>query len=184
MIAERNGRTYLHRILSRLDPLAAGRIAVQDKQKIIRALEVRLETGKALSVHLSERPRQPLIGFNIIFVGLNPPREALYQRIDERVYRMIGDGLLEEVRQLLSQGIPASAKPFEAIGYRHVLADRNSITVEEETIRIIQRDTRRYAKRQMTWFRKQPGITWFDGLGDTDEIKKKVCQFVQPLLTF
>jgi tRNA dimethylallyltransferase len=184
MIAERNGRRHLHRILSRLDPLAADRIAVQDKQKVIRALEIRLETGKALSAHLAERPRQPLTGFNVVFVGLNPAREALYQRIDERVYRMIQAGLLEEVRQLLARGIPPSAKPFEAIGYRHILAERNSITVEGETIRIIQRDTRRYAKRQMTWFRKQPGMTWFDGLGDTEEIKKKVCQFVQPLLTF
>ena len=184
MIAERHGRTYLHRILSRLDPLIARRIAVQDKQKIIRALEVRLETGKALSAHLAERPRQPLTGFNILFVGLNPPRESLYRRIDERVHRMISAGLVEEVRQLLARGIPRTAKPFEAIGYRHLLADPNSSTLEAGTIRIIQRDTRRYAKRQMTWFRKQPGVTWFDGLGDSEEIKKKVCQFVQPLLTF
>src|SRR5262249_37186356 len=88
MLAERKGRTYLHRMLRRLDPVAASRIAERDKPKIIRALEVRLETGKPLSQHLDERPREPITGFKVHFVGLNPPREELYERIDERVCRM------------------------------------------------------------------------------------------------
>jgi tRNA dimethylallyltransferase len=184
MLAERKGRGYVHRLLSRLDPVAAGRIATRDKPKIIRALEVRLETGKALSQHLQERPRQPLTGFQLRFVGLNPPREELYRRIDDRVRQTLGAGLIEEVRGLLAKGVPASAKPFEAIGYRHVIADLDSSSPRQETIRIIQRDTRRYAKRQMTWFRKQADITWFDGPGDTDEIKNKVYQFVKPFVTF
>ncbi len=184
MIAEREGRDYVHRLLKRLDPVAASRIAVRDKPKVIRALEVRLETGKALSRHLEERPREPLTGFDIHFVGLNPTREELYRRIDNRVRQMLDGGLVEEVRQLLARGIPASAKPFEAIGYRHVMADLDSCSLRQETIRIIQRDTRRYAKRQMTWFRKQPNITWFDGPGDSDDIKNKVYQFVKPFVTF
>src|SRR3989442_4141172 len=184
MIAERKGRGYLHRLLTKVDPAAASRIAVRDKPKIIRALEVRLETGKALSQHLEERPRQPLTGFEVHFIGLNPPREELYRRIDDRVRRMIDAGLIQEVRQLIAKGIPSSAKPFEAIGYRHVIADLESAIPLEETIRIIQRDTRRYAKRQMTWFRKQPDVRWFDGPGDSDEIKNKVCQFVKPFVTF
>jgi tRNA dimethylallyltransferase len=184
MIAERKGRGHLHRLLSRLDPASAGRIAERDRPKIIRALEVRLETGKALTEHLAEGPRQPLTGFKIIFVGLNPPREVLYSRIDERVRRMFEVGLVDEVRRLLATGIPRSAKPFEAIGYRHVLADLDSSIAWEETIRIIQRDTRRYAKRQMTWFRNQPNVTWFNGPGDNEEIKNKVHQFVQPFLKF
>ncbi len=183
MIAERKGRERLHRILSRLDPFAASRIAERDKPKIIRAIEVRLETGKALSQHLDERPRQPLTGFDIIGVGLNPAREDLHRRIDERVRRMFAAGLVEEVRDLLSRGIPPSAKPFEAIGYRHVIADLDSSVALEDTIRIIQRDTRRYAKRQMTWFRKQPRVTWFDGPGDHEEIKNKVRLFLQPLVS-
>jgi tRNA dimethylallyltransferase len=170
--------------LSRLDPASAGRIAERDRPKIIRALEVRLETGKALTEHLAEGPRQPLTGFKIIFVGLNPSREVLYSRIDERVRRMFEAGLVDEVRRLLATGIPRSAKPFEAIGYRHVLADLDSSIAWEETIRIIQRDTRRYAKRQMTWFRNQPNVTWFNGPGDNEEIKNKVHQFVQPFLKF
>jgi tRNA dimethylallyltransferase len=184
MMAERKGRSHLHRVLARLDPGAASRIAVRDKPKIIRALEVRLQTGKALTQHLQERPRQPLTDFKMTFVGVNPPRDVLYQRINERVRRMFDSGLVEEVRRLLAAGIPASAKPFEAIGYRQVLADLDSSTSTEETIRIIQRDTRRYAKRQMTWFRNQPEIAWFDGPGDSQEIKNKVHLYVQPFVNF
>ena len=118
------------------------------------------------------------------FVGLNPPREELYRRIDERVRRMFDAGLVEEIRRLLARGIPSSAKPFEAIGYRHVIADLDSSTAREDTIRIIQRDTRRYAKRQMTWFRKESEVTWFDGPGNSDEIKNRVLQFLKPLVNF
>jgi len=184
MLAERKGRTYLHRMLRRLDPVAASRIAERDKPKIIRALEVRLETGKPLSQHLDERPREPITGFKVHFVGLNPPREELYERIDERVCRMFQAGLVDEVHRLLLKGIPSSAKPFEAIGYRHVISNVDSCIPQEETIRIIQRDTRRYAKRQMTWFRKQSDVSWFDGPGDSEEIKNRVRQFLKPLVTF
>jgi tRNA dimethylallyltransferase len=184
MIAETKGRAHLHRLLSRLDPVAAVRIAVRDKPKIIRALEVRLETGKALSQHLEEKPRDPLAGFEVHFIGLNLQREELYDRINERVRMMFTQGLVREVEQLLAKGVPRSAKPFEAIGYRHVLMDLDSSIPQEDTIRIIQRDTRRYSKRQMTWFRKQPNVTWFDGPGDRNEIKNKVHQFVHNSVTF
>ena len=97
---------------------------------------------------------------------------------------MFQAGLVDEVRKMLASGVPSSAKPFEAIGYRHVIARSDSAIPYDETIRIIQRDTRRYAKRQMTWFRKQSEVTWFDGPGDSDEIKNKVRQFLKPLVTF
>ena len=184
MIAERKGIPHLHRVLQRLDRTAANRIAERDRPKIIRALEVRLDTGKALTDHLAVQPRQPLTGFDVLLVGLNPPRHWLYRRIDERVLHMFRSGLIDEVRQLLVKGIPRSAKAFEAIGYRHVLADLDSSIAVEETIRIIQRDTRRYAKRQLTWFRNQPNVTWFDGPGDDEQIKNKVHRFVQPFLKF
>jgi tRNA dimethylallyltransferase len=182
MIAGRKGREHLHRLLTRLDPAAASRIGPRDRPKVVRALEVRLETGKALSEHLEVKPRQPLAGFNVCYIGLNPPREELYRRIDERVVRMFEAGLDQEVRQLIYRGISRSVKPFEAIGYRHVLADSDSCNLEE-TIRMTQRDTRHYAKRQMTWFRKQPNVTWFDGPGDSEEIKNKVHQFLKPFLS-
>jgi tRNA dimethylallyltransferase len=184
MLAERKGRAYLHRLLKRLDPGAASRIAERDKPKVIRALEVRLETGKALSDHLSESRREPLMGFQVHFIGLNPAREELYRRIDERVCRMFDAGLAEEVRELLARGIPPSAKPFEAIGYRHVIAHLDSCIPKDDTIRIIQRDTRRYAKRQMTWFRKQSDVCWFDGPGDSEKIKEKVYQHLEKLVNF
>ncbi len=184
MMADGKGRAYLHRVLKRLDPASASRIAERDKQKIIRALEVRLETGKPLTQHLEERPRQPIAGFNVHSIGLNPPRDELYRRINERVCRMFKGGLVEEVQSLLDRGIPPSAKPFEAIGYWHVIANIDSSNTQEETIRIIQRDTRHYAKRQLTWFRKQSEVTWFDGPGDSQEIKNKVHQFLKPLVTF
>jgi tRNA dimethylallyltransferase len=184
MIAERKGLTHLHKVLARLDPQAAARIAERDRPKTIRALEVRLETGKALSEHLAREPRQPLTGFETIYIGLNPTRAELYRRIDDRVRHMFAVGLVEEVRHLVANGIPRSAKAFEAIGYRHVLADLDSCIDREETIRIIQRDTRRYAKRQMTWFRNQPSVAWFNGPGDDEEIKNKVRLFVQPYLKF
>jgi len=184
MTAERKGRKYLHSVLKRLDRAAAVRIAENDKPKIIRALEVRLETGIPLSQHLDETPRRPITGFQVHAVGLSPPRDELYERINERVNRMFQAGLVEEVRELLESGIPPSAKPFEAIGYRHVITNIDSCIPRDETIRIIQRDTRRYAKRQMTWFRKQSEVTWFDGPGDNDEIKNKVHQFLKPLVTF
>jgi tRNA dimethylallyltransferase len=183
-LAEQKGRPYLHRLLNRLDPAAASRIAQRDKPKLVRALEVRLETGKSLSQHLAEKPRRPLIGFQVHFVGLNPAREELYRRIEDRVVRMFENGLEQEVRTLLANGIPPSVKPFEAIGYRHVISDIDSCIPREETIRIIQRDTRHYAKRQMTWFRKQSDVRWFDGPGDSDEIKEKVYQFLAKLVNF
>jgi tRNA dimethylallyltransferase len=184
MIAERKGRPHLHRILKRLDPATAARVNERDKPKVIRALEVRLETGKALSQHLTEGARQPISGFRIHLIGLDPPREELYRRIDERVQRMFEAGLADEVRELLASGIPPSAKAFEAIGYRHLIKNSDSCIPLEETIRIIQRDTRRYAKRQMTWFRRQSEVNWFDGPGDNEEIKKRVYQFLKPLVTF
>jgi len=182
-IAERRGREYLHRILVKLDPASASRIATRDKPKIIRAIEVCLETGKSLSTNFEENPGDPLTGYEVCFIGLNPSRHELYRRIDQRVHRMFDKGLVEEVRQLLARGIPRTAKPLEAIGYRHILADPDSCNPQAETIRIIQRDTRRYAKRQITWFRKQPKVTWFDGPGDSEIIKDEVHRFLRKFLS-
>jgi tRNA dimethylallyltransferase len=169
-------------VLQRLDPDSAGRIAARDKPKIIRALEVRLETGKPLTEHLKVEPRRPLQGFSIYTVGLDPPREECYRRIDARVENMFHAGLIEEVRGLIARGIPTDAKPLGAIGYRHVLANLNKSCAWDDTIRMIQRDTRRYAKRQLTWFRRQEQTAWFGGPGDNkaieEEVHRKVTLFL------
>jgi tRNA dimethylallyltransferase len=181
-LAEARGREYLHGLLQRLDAETAGRIAARDKPKIIRALEVRLETGKPLSDHLKAEPRRPLKGFAICMLGLDPPREECYRRIDVRLSRMFEAGLVDEVRGLLARGVPTDAKPFGAIGYRHVLANLDNSGPWEDTIRMIQRDTRRYAKRQLTWFRRQSNTTWFDGPGDDKAIKEEVHRRVNLFL--
>jgi tRNA dimethylallyltransferase len=182
LLVQRHGREYLHRLLQRLDRVAARRIMARDTPKIIRALEVRLETGKTLSEHLAKEPRQPLSGFDIHTIGLNPPRQASVRRIDNRVRLMFEAGFVDEVRSLLASGVPPAAKPMGAIGYRHILENVESGNTWDETIGMIQRDTRRYAKRQMTWFRKLPGTTWFDGFGDSPDIKEEVRRRIQLLL--
>jgi len=181
-LAERHGREHLHLLLKRLDPVAAARIAERDKPKIIRALEVRLETGKALSDHLRIEPRDPLLGFHIGTVGLDPPRDECYRRIDARVKGMFDLGLVNEVRDLLDGGVPPEAKPFTAIGYRHVLANLHTVQPWDETIASIQRDTRRYAKRQLTWFRRHPQTQWFAGVGNDPEIQDAVSSWVETFL--
>ena len=179
-LSERKGREYLHKLLTRLDRAAALRIAPRDKPKIIRALEVRLETGRPLSEHLRVAPRRPLGGFQVFMIGLAPSRIESYRRIDERVRRMFQAGLVEEVRGLIAKGVPRAAKPFGAIGYRHVLAALDAGEGDwEETVRIIQRDTRRYAKRQTTWFRRQPNIAWFDGFGDNEQIRDRIHRHLE-----
>jgi len=179
-LAATRGREYLHRMLKKLDRASAQRIMERDTRKVIRALEVRLETGKPLTEHLRVEPRQPLEGFDVHLVGLNPPRAELVQRIHQRVVRMFEQGFVDEVRCLASRGISAAAKPMGAIGYRHILDSLDEI--HEDTIGIIQRDTRRYAKRQMTWFRKLSGTVWFDGFGDDSEIQTRVHRHLRVLL--
>jgi len=182
ILAVRKGREHLHRLLTRLDPVAAARIAPRDKPKIIRALEVRLETGKPLSEHLEIEPRQPLEGFTVHTIGLSPDRRESRERIDARVHAMFQAGLVEEVRKIVAMGIPRTVKPLGAIGYRHILANLDMCNEWDDTIRTIQRDTWHYAKRQTTWFRRLPNVTWFDGTGDNEQIKKQVHRWFQLLL--
>ena len=181
--AEDRGREYIHRVLERLDPEAARRIAPQDKPKVIRGIEVRLETGRRLSEHLEQEPRTPLVGFQFTLIGLDPPRQDLYDRINQRVVEMWDRGLGEEVRGLLDSGVAPTSKAFEAIGYRHVLDYLDGKVAREEAIMLMQRDTRRYAKRQLTWFKRQHSVHWFDGFGNDEKIRKRVHQFVQPALS-
>lgn len=182
VIADRRGREYLHRLLGRLDPEAAARIAVRDTSKIIRALEVRLQTGRPLSAHLQDRPRSPIEGFRVAIVGLEPPRDVLYTRIGERVRAMFARGLIGEVRDLVEGGLPPDASAFRAIGYRQAVEYiRHGISLEEAIIST-ERETRRYAKRQLTWFHRQHTMTWFDGFGNEEENRERIRQFVHDFL--
>ena len=180
--AETRGRVHLHAVLARLDPDAAARIGAQDLPKVIRALEVRLETGRSLSHHLEETPRQPSTGYAFTIIGLAPPREELYRHIGRRVREMFDQGLVSEVRQILEDGVSPDAAAFRAIGYRRVLRTIGGIISNDEAIMLTDRDTRRYAKRQMTWFRKQHTPVWFEGFGSDPEIRDQVHQYVASAL--
>jgi tRNA dimethylallyltransferase len=171
--AEQSGPEYLHRMLARLDPLAAKRIAARDTQKTIRAIEICLLARKTVTeVHQAGRPGLP--EFEAVKVGLQPPREELYRRIELRVEAMVQAGWLEEIGRLTALAVPETAKPFEFIGYSELLRHLRGELPLKQAVQEIQQATRRYAKRQMTWFRKEPNVEWFAGLGDEDGVLKAV----------
>jgi len=165
----------LHRILSRLDPVAAARIHSNDKNKIIRALEVRLVEGKPMS-ELFDRGREALEGFRLIKIGLNPPREQLHQRLDARTVRIFEQGLVDEVRGLLAAGVPRDSKPFESLGYKQALQVIEGRLTPEQALASTQLETRRYAKRQLTWFRKEHSVHWLSGFGEEPAVQQRALE--------
>lgn len=172
---QRHGEHWLHRMLRRLDPVTAGRLAVRDRQRIVRALEVRLITGRPLSSHLGEEPdRTRRDRVPHLRIGLTMERKRLVGRIEERVDQMFQAGLVEEVRRLLDQGLDPASPAMSAIGYREVaLALGGGLDGgEDEARELIKRNTRRLAKRQMTWLRHHGSITWFERESDAETVKK------------
>ncbi|HEX4536691.1 MAG TPA: tRNA (adenosine(37)-N6)-dimethylallyltransferase MiaA [Candidatus Acidoferrum sp.] len=173
----KNGGMYLHRVLQRMDREAAAKIAPTDEQKLIRAIEVCVLTRKPIS-EVHRAGRKPLEGWRTVKIGLMPSREILHERINARTKTMIESGWLEEVRGLLEAGIAENAKIFDFIGYREMLAvSRGELTMEEACI-AIQLATRQYAKRQMTWFRKDKSICWFAGPGDDAAVQREIVGWV------
>jgi tRNA dimethylallyltransferase len=173
----KNGQMHLHRVLQRMDREAAARIAPTDEQKLIRAIEVCILTRKPIS-EVHRAGRKPLEGWRTLKVGLMPTREMLYERIDSRTMAMIESGWLDEVRRLLEAGITENAKIFDFIGYREMLAvSRGELTMEKART-AIQLATRQYAKRQMTWFRKDKSIRWFAGPGDDAAVQREIVGWV------
>jgi tRNA dimethylallyltransferase len=176
--AKEHGPGHLQRILSRLDPEAARKISAADEQKLIRAIEVCLLAKKPLT-ELHRSGRAPLEGWRVLKIGLAPDREALYARIQARTEAMLANGWLEEVRSLLDAGLPEDAKPFDFIGYcelRAVLQGRLRI---DEARTAIQQATRRYAKRQLTWFRREAGVHWLAGFGDDVKVQKDTLAWLR-----
>ncbi len=168
----------LHRILQRLDPDAAHRIHANDTPKLIRALEVFLVTRRRLSAWLAEG-RDALRGFAPLKICLVPPRDALYERLDRRCERMFESGLVDEVRRILAMGFPAESKPFESHGYRQALQLLRGELNAKEALFYAQRNTRHYAKRQLTWFRREHGIEWLKGFGDDFAVQSAVIDRVR-----
>ncbi len=172
---------YLHRVLRRLDPSAAARIAPGDEQKLIRSVEVCLLTRKPLS-EIHRGGRVLLEGWRAVKIGLIPPREALYGRINARVRTMLHRGWLEEVRGLRSAGLPENAKPFDFIGYRELRAHLRGELSLDDTVTAIAQATRRYAKRQITWFRRESGVHWLENFGDDPGTQQAALAWVREQL--
>ena len=155
----------VYRLLGRFDPESAARIHPHDFPKLVRALEVCLLTRRA-TTDLFREGRDALRGYEVLRIGLAPPRELLYERLDQRTEKMFHGGLVEEVQSILARGFPASSKPFESHGYRQALQLLSGELNLKEAIFYAQRNTRRYAKRQMTWFRQEQQMEWLSGFGD------------------
>src|SRR5882762_5031671 len=168
---------HLHEILRRLDPEAAKKIAPADEQKVIRAVEVCVLTRKPIS-QAHRTGRVPLEGWRVLKIGLMPAREKLNERIHARTDAMLEQGWMHEVQALLESGLRDDSKPFDFIGYRELRAVlRGEITLKAAR-GAIQQATRRYAKRQLTWFRKEPGVQWFPGFGDDPIVQAGVVEWL------
>ncbi|HEY2462059.1 MAG TPA: tRNA (adenosine(37)-N6)-dimethylallyltransferase MiaA [Candidatus Acidoferrum sp.] len=169
---------HLHRVLQKLDPSTAARIDARDEQKLIRAVEVCLLAKRPLS-QVHDAGRAPLQGWRVLKIGLDPPREALYQRIHSRTDEMLASGWVDEVRSLLDSGIAENAKPFDFIGYREIRAVVRGEMSVEAARSAIQSATRHYAKRQLTWFRKDADVRWFKGFGDEPQVQRDILMWLQ-----
>lgn len=171
----------LHTILRRLDPEAATRIHANDTKKLIRALEVRLLTRSPIT-SLYDVNRRPLEGFEVIQVGIDPPREQLSERINFRCEKMFEAGLVDEVSSILAMGFPPTSKALESIGYREALLYIQGSIQLKEAIALTQAATRQYAKRQRTWFRRDASIHWIRDFGNQpqtfEEAKRLVAKTI------
>lgn len=158
------GRAALHERLAEIDPVSAARIHPNDTSRLLRALEVYVLTGRPWSELLARQQDQSdrlESRKNILKIGLAGERPWLYERINRRAAQMLASGFIEEVENLLSMGFSRELKPMQAIGYRHVVEFLDGCRDQTETLELLARDTRRYAKRQLTWFRRDPEIIWF-----------------------
>lgn len=181
-VRERRRPGSLHKLLCRFDPAAAGRVHPNDVPKVMRVLEVCLLTRRPVT-ELFREGRDALEGYRVLKLGLAPERDALYHRLDERCRRMFESGLPDEVRAILDRGFPLESKPFESHGYRQAVQMLRGELNSREALFYAQRNTRQYAKRQMTWFRKEPGMEWLKGFGDEPAIQEAALAKAREFLT-
>jgi len=165
-VAERRGLTFLHRMLGRVDPASASRIQSGDLKRMVRALEVYFLTGRPLTAHFAETASL-IPDVDVLAIGVRLPAAAISDRVTRRVDEQFAAGLLEEIRGLLAAGVPETARPFGGLVYRQALEFLHGVRGEAETRALIAQENRRYARRQLIWFRKEPNLVWFDGPGET-----------------
>lgn len=160
--ARQYGDEHLHRRLALLDPEAAGRIHPHDHHRVVRALEVYAQSGRTISEIQAQSRQNSPPAYQTAICGLYLARELLYPRIEQRVEQMVRQGLVEEVQGLLDAKVPISAVSMQGLGYRHIAAYLRGICTLNEALALLKRDTRRFAKRQYTWFKRDARIKWFD----------------------
>jgi tRNA dimethylallyltransferase len=175
--AKEKGPQHLHRVLRRMDPKAAENIHANDVPKLIRAIEVSLSAKQPMTEQW-ERGRDAMSGFTILRIGLDPDRALLYDRINRRVEAMFETGLIEETKHLREKYGDA-ARPLETIGYKQVVQLLRGNLDLKQAIAAVQQAHRNYAKRQMTWFRREPEVEWVSGFGDEPEVFEEATALVE-----
>jgi tRNA dimethylallyltransferase len=168
-IADRRGVEFLWRMVRRVDPPSALRILPRDRKRLVRALEVYFETGRPLTTHFVETRSALPEGIDVVAAALRLPADLLTERLTRRVDAQFDAGIVAEVQDLLARGIPETARPFGGLVYRQVLELLHGVRDEPATRALIVRENRRYARRQLIWFRKEPNLVWFDGPGESPD---------------
>ena len=174
-VAERKGPERLHRMLERVDSQSAARIMPRDRKRLIRALEVYYATGRALTSHFGET-RSLIADCEVISIALKLPAVLTAERVARRVEEQFARGIVAEVRGLLERGVPPDARPFGGLVYRQVMDMLRGVRGEAETRGLIVQENRRYARRQLIWFRKEPTLIWFDGPGELPATLERVVE--------
>jgi tRNA dimethylallyltransferase len=177
-LAQRRGVEFLWRMVRRVDPTSAVRILPRDRKRLVRALEVFFQTGRPLTAHFADTVSPLADDVEVVAIGLRLDAAALGARLAARVDEQFQSGLVDEVRQLLARGVPESARPFGGLVYRQVLEYLHEVRDLDATRALIVRENRRYARRQLIWFRKEPRLMWFDGPGEAPEVQARVLDWL------
>jgi tRNA dimethylallyltransferase len=176
--ADRRGVEFLWRMVKRVDPASAERILPRDRKRLIRALEVFFQTGKPLTAHFPDTISPLPADVVVTPIGLRLEASALAERLARRVDAQFAAGILDEVRGLLARGVPETARPFGGLVYRQILDYLHGVRDLQATRDLIVQENRRYARRQLIWFRKEPNLTWFDGPGDSPDAQARVLRWL------
>ena len=179
-IADRKGDARLHVLLRRVDAASADRISPADRKRMVRALEVYLLTGRALTAHFADT-RSPLPEYDVVTFALRIPQEATDARVAARVDAQFRQGLLDEIRGLLAAGVPETAHPFTGLVYRQALEHLHGLRDEPATRELIVRENRKYSRRQLIWFRKEPNLHWIHAAGEREETQEEVARALAPM---
>lgn len=180
-VADRRGVECLHRWIQHVDPASAERIQPRDRKRLIRALEVYLLTGRPLTTHFAKTV-SPIADYVSVAIALRLPPQQTARRVANRVDEQFARGIVGEVKGLLARGVPASAHAFSGLVYRQLLEMLHGVRDEAATRALIVQQNRRYARRQLIWFRKEPNLRWFDGAGEDVATLAAVEEMVRPLL--